>query len=116
MGTNYYAVKRKPTISNPIHIGKSSGGWLFLFKEQDNAWLDDAVWHTYEQVKEWLYKNVVETEEYVILDEYDREITFEDFFEIVDHKQKDEHNLSNPDNFAYCKNVNGYRFSDRDFS
>ena len=31
MGTNYYAVKNKPTVSSPIHIGKSSMGWKFCF-------------------------------------------------------------------------------------
>lgn len=31
MGTNYYAVMKKPTIADPIHIGKSSIGWKFLF-------------------------------------------------------------------------------------
>lgn len=34
MGTNYYAVRNKPTVESPHHIGKSSAGWLFNFQEQ----------------------------------------------------------------------------------
>ena len=110
MGTNYYAVKKRPTVEEPIHIGKSSWGWLFCF--QDNEY-----WHTYPQVKQWLRDNVKSKNgEYVILDEYDRELSFEEFVEIVDIKQKDERNLRNPDNFKYSKNIDGYRFSSGDFS
>lgn len=35
---------------------------------------------------------------------------------MVEAKQKDPFNLGNPDNFIYSKNVDGYRFSDGDFS
>lgn len=31
MGTNYYLVKNRPSVSEPLHIGKSSAGWRFLF-------------------------------------------------------------------------------------
>lgn len=52
MGCNYYAVLKKPTVREPIHIGKSSCGWLFHF--QDNEY-----WHSYPEVKTWLQENVV---------------------------------------------------------
>ena len=117
MGTNYYAVKVKPSISEPIHIGKSSMGWLFLFQSHNETWSDPPViWNTYEQVMEWLKKYTVDTHEYVILDEYDEVIDYDDFKKYVDYKQKDKHCLDNPENFYYCRNVNGYRFSDSDFS
>ncbi len=118
MGTNYYAVKKKPTIAEPIHIGKSSWGWLFLFQSQNDTWREEpVVWNTYNQVKEWLDKYTNGKDKpYVILDEYDREISYEDFIKLVEDKQKDEHCLSNPDNFTYNRNVDGYRFSDGDFS
>lgn len=52
MGTNYYAVSKKPTVTSPLHIGKSSCGWKFLFHEV-NKWdyeLDcDVEIHTFEQ-------------------------------------------------------------------
>ena len=58
MGTNYYAVRTRPTTDTPIHIGKSSYGWLFHFQAQNDHWNDPPlVWNTYDQVKEWLYEN-----------------------------------------------------------
>lgn len=118
MGTNYYAVSKKPTVSEPIHIGKSSMGWLFCFQEQRITWGEYPIeWHTYEQVKKWLKEHTTgKNATHVILDEYDNKVTFKEFFELVDIKQKDPHNLKNPDNFSYSKNVNGYRFSEGDFS
>ena len=119
MGTNYYVVKKKPTIEEPIHIGKSSFGWLFSFQTQNRDYGDiPVIWNTYPQVKEWLKKYTVgEDAPYVILDEYDEPVSYEEFVELVDRKQKDEKNLSNPDNFNYgTRNIDGYRFTDGDFS
>lgn len=116
MGTNYYAVRKRPTTDTPIHIGKSSSGWLFLFQTQNDQWNDPpVVWNTFNQVKEWLHKNTVEENSYVIINEYDEVISYDDFVEMVEAKQKDEHCLSNEDNFVYSKNVDGYRFSDDEF-
>ena len=116
MGTNYYAVRNKASLEEPIHIGKSSFGWLFLFHEQNNTWRDIPVeWHNYEQVNKWLYKNTVESKKYVILDEYDKKISYKKFIDLVETKQTDKRCLSNPDNFKYNKNIGGYRFDDRDF-
>ena len=59
MGTNYYAVKKKPTINEPLHIGKSSAGWKFLFQEVNkyNSFDWDLEIHTFEQWKEFLENN-----------------------------------------------------------
>ena len=35
MGTNYYVVRDRPSQMEPVHIGKSSIGWLFGFQDQD---------------------------------------------------------------------------------
>ena len=104
MGTNYYAVRNRPTTDEPIHIGKSSSGWRFLFQEQD-IWGDPEVhWHTAREVYWWLEKYTVESNEFVIMNEYDEVVTFEDFKTLVEQKQKekihDEH----------AKLVEGYRF------
>lgn len=116
MGTNYYAVKNRPSLAEPIHIGKSSAGWLFSFQSQNDKWCDPpVVWHTYNQVIDWLYKNTVEREDYVILDEYDSIIPLDDFVELVQRKQSDPFCKDNPDNFSYSRNVDGYRFSDEEF-
>lgn len=110
MGTNYYAVKKKPTISEPLHIGKSSAGWKFLFQEVNkyNSFDSNLEIHTFEQWKDFLENN----KEIVILNEYDEEISVKEFLDLVSKKQKED----NKNNFNNAKNVNGYRFTDRDFS
>ena len=111
MGTNYYAVPKKPTVANALHIGKSSCGWKFLFQEVNkyNCEFDEELEiHTYEQWEKFLKEN----KDIVILDEYDKEISVNEFLELVNKKQLEE----NKDDFAYAKNINGYRFTDRDFS
>ena len=116
MGTNYYAVRKRPTVADPIHIGKSSAGWLFGFQTHNESWIDPPViWNTYGQVKDWLRKHTGEDGEFVILNEYDEEITCDEFIRIVDEKQTNKDNLSNPDNFTNARNVDGYRFIDGDF-
>ena len=109
MGTNYYAVRTRPTTDEPIHIGKASIGWKFLFQAMDEKYNEPpVVWNTYDQVYEWLYKHTVESNDYVIIDEYDEVISFDDFIELVEEKQ----NENNKDDFTYARNVNGYRFTD----
>lgn len=114
MGTNYYVVPNRPSITEPIHIGKSSMGWMFLFQDISEPYREvPVVWHCYEDVEDWLYRHTVESEQYVIIDEYDEIISFDDFIELVAHKQ--EQFKDNPDNFTYCRNVNGYRFTEGEF-
>lgn len=95
-----------------IHIGKSSAGWLFCFQYQNNG---PCKWNNYKEVFDWLYKNTIENEDYYIIDEYNEIITYQDFKNKVDEKQKDPKNLANPENFYYCDNVGGYRFALGDF-
>lgn len=90
------------------HIGKSSWGWLFSFQEQDE-------WHTYKEFKEFITSKEFESN-YDIIDEYNRIVTVDEMLDLIDTKQSDEHNLSNPDNFKYNENRDGYRFSKGDFS
>lgn len=117
MGTNYYLVKNGPTVCEPVHIGKSSAGWLFSFQSQNRKWDEPkVVWNTYNQVKDTLKRLTVDSTDYAIINEYDEVISYDDFVAMVDEKQNDEHNRSNPDNFNYhTKNVDGYRFSDEEF-
>lgn len=115
MGTNYYAVRNRASVEMPIHIGKSSLGWKFHFQEQDiDSHNPPVEWHTYDQVIEWLKKYTVESKEYVIMDEYGRELSLKELVELIELKQEEGKN--EPDNFRYgTKNVNGYRFSKGDF-
>lgn len=112
MSTNYYAVRTRPTIEEPIHIGKSSGGWKFLFEAHNDRYnTPPVVWNTYKQVMLWLHNHVEVSKEYVILDEYDDIVSLDEFKAIVNRKQ----NENNPDDFTYARNVDGYRFMDGEF-
>lgn len=116
MGTNYYAVKNRPSCDDPIHIGKSSMGWMFNFQRQNIKWnTPPVVWNTWNQVRTWLKENTVDSTDYVIIDEYDDIISYDEFVELVESKQTDEFCKNNPDNFAYADNVDGYRFSSGEF-
>lgn len=90
------------------HIGKSSMGWLFNFQDQDE-------WHSYDQFKSYILDEE-KFKDKVIIDEYGEEITPKDMIDLIDTKQNDKRNQDNPDNFTYCRNVDGYRFSSGDFS
>ena len=111
IGTNYYAIKRKLSLHNyPIHIGKSSAGWKFLFRgyliNEDDQ--DDFV--NIKSIEDW--KEFLKNNNLAIFSEYDEEISYDDFFNMIDEKQSEE----NKDNFKYAVNVGGYRFSFKDFS
>lgn len=90
------------------HIGKSSWGWLFNFQDQDE-------WHSYDQFKSYI-TNKDNMKDKVIINEYNEKLTPKEMLKIIDDKQKDKRNHENPDNFHYCRNVDGYRFSSGDFS
>lgn len=116
MGTNYYVVKNGPSVQEPVHIGKSSAGWLFNVQAQNDKWHEPPViWNTFDQVKAWLKANTVDSTDYVIIDEYDAIIPFDDFVELVERKQNDPFCPENKDNFSYARNVNGYRYSEEEF-
>ena len=117
MGTNYYLVKNGPTKVAPVHIGKSSLGWMFLFQSHSDGCFDHRVnWQTYPQVKDVLKKLTVDSDEYVIMDEYDEVVPYDDFIKLVEWKQHDPWSRDNPDNFSNANDVGGYRFTDREFS
>ena len=114
MGTNYYAVINRPSIHGGLHIGKASGGWKFLFNRTNYSWGEPEVhWNSYEDVCAWLKCHVVEDKDYVILNEYDEIVSYDEFIKIVEYHQ--EEGKSNPENFKYCDNVNGYRFTSEEF-
>lgn len=117
MGTNYYVVKNGPSINSAIHIGKSSGGWLFNFQKQNEPFRDPpVVWSSYPEVMNWLYRHTVEDPQYVIMDEYEEIVPYDAFEALVQQKQRDPFCHDNPDNFSWSENVGGYRFSSGEFS
>ena len=111
VGTNYYTVPKKPSLYRKVlHIGKSSGGWKFLFQGYQDYELDNNKYLNINNIEDW--KNYIKENDILIFDEYDNEISFDDFFKMVEEKQSEE----NEENFSNCANINGYRFSYRDFS
>ncbi len=108
MGTNYYAREKECEMCGrheSIHLGKSSGGWQFSFQYNGGQF----------------YKNVPEMREWLkdkkIKDEYGDEITNEEFWSMVDEKQKDtnlNHAHRHPSSTEHV--IDGYSFSDGEFS
>lgn len=101
MSTNYYVIKNKCECCNRsdlIHIGHFSAGWSFLF-------------HGYETITNFdSWKQFIKDEQ--ILDEYDREISYEKLLEDISLCEKNKHRTDDP----YVKNINGYDFLFCDFS
>jgi len=78
MGTNYYLHKTNAEGFNEIlHIGKSSVGWRFVFRGYDNI--------------QCRYDWIMKMEGGHIFDEYDRKITYDSFWEMVESKIGDRH-------------------------
>ena len=112
MGTNYYAVKSKPTICDPIHIGKSSFGWKFLFHRVDkwDNWVTNESLYTYPQWEKFLTEQT-QNGNIVIMDEYDEVVELEFLLNLIANKQKE----NNKDDFTYSDNIDGYRFTSGEF-
>ena len=113
MGTNYYAVKNKPTTLRPIHIGKSSMGWKFCFHRVDKweNYISDEPLNTFPQWKKFLEEQAA-AGNIIIMNEYDEVVSLDEFLALVESKQKE----NNPDDFTYSDNIDGYRFESGEFS
>lgn len=98
---------KKPTIADPIHIGKSSIGWKFLFHSVPRCinYINGEPLDTYSKWVNFL-KEYTENDTIVIMNEYDEEVSLTDLIELVQRKQLE----INDDDFTYCDNVEGYRF------
>ena len=109
MGTNYYAIPKwndskikssivKKVMKQGIHIGKSSCGWKFCF--------DHNNWKYFKQNKQSIVDFINSSN---IKDEYDRKITPNEFWKLVESKKD---GIDNKDYFTnwdkYNKDVNGH--------
>ena len=112
MRTNYYAVKNKPTVSSPIHIGKSSIGLKFCFHRVDELenYINDKPLNTFPQWKKFLEEQTANGN-IVIMNEYDEIVELNYLLELIESKQSED----NPDNFTWSDNIDGYRFIDGEF-
>lgn len=104
MGTNYYLRYNICDCCNrydELHIGKSSGGWQFLFHSVDeyifpktldpkSALLDQEETHvvisSFQHWKKFIQQYVVEYQTAKIYDEYDLEVSATQFFSLIDSK------------------------------
>ena len=112
MGTNYYAVKKEPTVCHPIHIGRASAGWRFLFHIVD-AWdnyISNEPLNTFPNWKKFLEEQTANGN-IVIMNEYDEIVELNYLLELIESKQSED----NPDNFTWSDNIDGYRFIDGEF-
>lgn len=106
MGTNYYAkVNVCPNCKKEdreIHLGKSSGGWKFMFRAHEEYYKD------FPTFCEFIQKPNVE-----IRDEYGEKRTPEALIDFIEAKQSlKSHNQL----YGGGKDVNGFEFFDYEFS
>ena len=111
MGTDYYVVRNRPSIEDAIRIGKADDGWKFLFCEVHVECDPPIVWEKFEDVRDWLKKYTVDSKDYVIMDDCDMIVSYDELMDIIATQQL----TDNPDDFRFCKNVGGYRFTKKDF-
>jgi len=108
MGTNYYIKtnKCKECGNHPegIHLGKSSFGWKFSFQYNGGEYYKNI-----KEMKDWLKDKKIE-------DEYGGELTPRQFWNMVEHKQKEKMAHAEQICSKYDFMIDGYSFSDVEFS
>lgn len=105
MGTNFYIQRTKPReVYDEYHIAKTSGGWLPSFEAYTpcGEWDERPAVHSVSDIK-----TLVESGDYVIIDEYDTEYDWDGFTERVLEFGDDFHNRSHHPDF---KDPQGYEF------
>lgn len=113
MNKSYYVVKNRPSIAEPIRIGRDFQDKLFCFTTRNQAWhIPPITWNTFNQIKQWLKKYTVDSDEWIIIDDDDNPLSYDEFVALVEAGQSDAARAGNKDNFYKCRNVDGYRFDD----
>lgn len=108
MGTNYYAVEKRVSLHRRVfHIGKASAGWKFCFRGYQGRTDFDSL--CIKSIEDW--KSILSSGDFAILNEYNDEVTYDDFFKMVEDMQSNH----NKENFTLDANVGGYRFFFDDF-
>lgn len=110
MGTNYYAnIKPCKCCKKPekqLHIGKSSFGWTFTFHAVDEYESIDN--KPIDSWKRW--KEVLSVTDITITDEYDNDVSFDDFCKLVDSKKTERNN-----HVVYCRQKGRNYVINKDF-
>lgn len=79
-----------------IHIGKSSAGWKFLFNHNDWQYFTNI-----QEMKDWLKEQEIESE-------YGEVMSFEEFWKMVEQKQKVQSRITGKNWYVFKE---GYEFS-----
>lgn len=98
MGTNYELYYNKCKCcgrTDSLHIGKSSVGWKFLFQKIPEKAENIAQWKELTKIGE-------------IVDEYGRTLSYDDFWQLVENKQKEK--------YQQGEWIDGYDFCEGEFS
>lgn len=114
MSTNYYAIKRE-LIDNFEKEYENGYALKYLFKDKEELLdklkvhigkytfnvftFNDKLGNSYEEIKKQLQKD------YIMYDEYNREVSLEDFIQLIKDSDKDTEGKSH---YSYDKE--GYRF------
>lgn len=116
MGTNYYMLSNNQTEcphcgqlhKEKVHIGKASAGWQFVFQAHKDV----------RNINDWRLK----LKHSHIIDEYDNDISYDDFFSMVDSRRDLQSHYEYVSN-RYGSSIHrcyldyeGHSFTDGDFS
>lgn len=117
MGTNYYIDHKQPCPTCDrdhvcqLHLGKSSYGWTFTFQFNGGDY-----YKTRAEMEAWTRKLVADGAK--IRNEYDEEVTPDEFWQMVDRKAKESANRTHGKEYADHTHVgaDGTYFEDGYFS
>lgn len=115
MGTNYYInFDYCPSCGRGmrLHIGKKSAGWRFSFAAHKKPNIQCT--HDWRELLKYM----------PIIDEYDNEISYEAFFEIIEESRREPFNHYDECKGKYgveydkqiYKDIEGFTFNEREFS
>ena len=107
MGTNFYTRENECKHCEryeDIHLGKSSAGWQFSFQYNGGKYYKNV-----EEMKGWL-------KDKEIRDEYNEKISYEDFWQKVESKKDGLNHTTEVGRSDIDKIIDGYSFSDCEFS
>ena len=87
MGTNYYYEYNICDCchrADSLHIGKSAGGWAFLFRAHDEVWVTERLSIKIESWRDWL--DFFSRHRGKITNQYDDVLELSDFIAMVNWK------------------------------
>ena len=126
MGTNYYLrteiCPHCDREKERIHVGKSSGGWPFLFRGY-RKWPPDGLPHPIITAREWReFLTAAEARGGALYDEYGQRQELTEFWAHIERKRAETEGPSLSPQYQHGEreyewfDAEGYRFCDNEFS